>query len=40
MRVFAPNEVAAKTKFWYNMRKLNKIKRAQGEILSVNEVKL
>ncbi|EAR97130.3 60S ribosomal protein L18a (macronuclear) [Tetrahymena thermophila SB210] len=38
MRVFARDEVHAKTKFWYNMRKLNKIKRSQGRILSVNEI--
>ncbi|EGR31820.1 hypothetical protein IMG5_101240 [Ichthyophthirius multifiliis] len=38
MRVFARDEVTAKTKFWYNMRKLNKIKRSQGRILSVNEI--
>mmetsp|Transcript_50723 Transcript_50723/g.58157 ORF Transcript_50723/g.58157 Transcript_50723/m.58157 type:complete len:187 (-) Transcript_50723:326-886(-) len=38
MRVFAPNDVLAKTKFWYFVRKLNKIKRAAGEIISVNQI--
>jgi large subunit ribosomal protein L18Ae len=38
MRVFAPNTVVAKTRFWWNMKRLNKLKRANGQILAVNEV--
>lgn len=38
MRVFAPNEVVAKSRFWYFLGKLRKIKKANGEIVSVNEV--
>jgi large subunit ribosomal protein L18Ae len=38
MRIFANDEVLAKSKFWYYLRKLNKVKKAHGEILSVNEV--
>jgi large subunit ribosomal protein L18Ae len=34
MHVFSKNHVMAKSKFWYIMRKLNKTKRAAGEILS------
>ena len=38
IRVFAPNPVVAKSKFWFQTRRLNKLKRAQGEILSVSEI--
>ncbi len=38
MRIFANDEVRAKSKFWYFLSKLNKIKRANGEILSCSEV--
>ena len=40
MRVFAPNEVVAKSRFWYFLGKLRKIKKANGEIVSLNEVSL
>jgi large subunit ribosomal protein L18Ae len=40
MRIFANDQVTAKSKFWYFLRKMRKIKKANGEILSVNEVKL
>lgn len=38
MRVFAPNDVVAKSRFWYYLRKLRKAKKATGEIVSVNLV--
>ena len=38
MRVFAPNTVVAKSRFWYYLKKLRKVKKAAGEIVSVNEV--
>jgi len=38
MRIFANDEVRAKSKFWYFLRRLNKIKKANGEILSCTEV--
>ena len=38
MRIFAPNEVVAKSRFWYFLKKLKKVKRAVGEIVSINEV--
>ena len=40
MRLFAPNEVVAKSRFWYFLKKLRRVKKANGEILSVNEVRL
>lgn len=40
MRVFAPNDVVAKSRFWYYLRKLRKAKKATGEIISVNQVRL
>jgi len=38
MRVFARNPVVAKTRFWWNMRRLNKFKKANGRVLAVQEV--
>jgi len=38
MRIFAVNEAVAKSRFWYFLRKLSKVKRASGEIVSVNKV--
>ena len=38
MRVFAKNPVFAKSKFWYQLKRQQKIRRCQGEIVSVNEV--
>ena len=33
MRVFAPDEVAAKSRFFYFLKKLKKVKKANGEIV-------
>ncbi|KAI9316494.1 60S ribosomal protein L18ae [Dichotomocladium elegans] len=38
MRIFAPNVVVAKSRFWYFLKKLRKVKKAAGEIVSVNEI--
>lgn len=38
MRLFAPNEIVAKSRFFYFLRQLKKIKRTNGEIVSVNKV--
>ena len=38
MRIYAEDVVHAKSKFWYYLRKLNKVKKAHGEVLSTNEV--
>lgn len=38
MRIFAPNEVVAKSRFWYFLRKLKRVKKANGEILAVNKI--
>ena len=38
MRIFAPNEVVAKSRFWYFLRKLKKVKKANGEIVGVNVI--
>lgn len=39
MKLFAPNEVMAKSRFWYFMHQMRKMKKTTGEILDVNEVK-
>lgn len=38
MRIFAPNEVVAKSRYWYFMRGLKKVKKATGEIVSINVI--
>lgn len=38
MRIFAPNQVVAKSRYWYFLRGLKKVKKATGEIVSVNAV--
>ena len=40
MRIFANDSVRAKSKFWYFLKRLNKIRKVVGEILSVNEVNI
>merc|ERR1712137_479812 len=36
MRIFAPNDVVAKSRFWYYLRQLRKVKKASGEIVGIN----
>lgn len=36
MRIFAPNDVVAKSRYWYFLQKLHKVKKASGEIVSLN----
>ena len=38
MRIFAPNEVVAKSRYWYFLSKYHKMKKTTGEILAVNEI--
>ncbi|KAG8933573.1 60S ribosomal protein L20 [Tulasnella sp. 419] len=38
MRIFAPNETVAKSRFWYFLRQLKKAKAATGEIVAVNAI--
>jgi len=38
MRIFAPNTVVAKSRFWYFLMKLRKVKKASGEIVTLNEI--
>ncbi|KAI4783858.1 ribosomal protein L18ae [Aureobasidium sp. EXF-8845] len=38
MRVFAPNEVVAKSRFWYFLSQLRKVKKANGEIVTLNQI--
>merc|ERR1739847_123451 len=35
MTIFAPNTTVAKSRFWYFIRGLKKVKKATGEIVSV-----
>ena len=38
MRIFAPDDVVAKSKYWYFVAKLKKIKKSHGEVVSCREV--
>jgi len=38
MKLFAEDEVRAKSKFFYFMNKLQKVKRSRSQVLSVNEI--
>ncbi|EYE94501.1 60S ribosomal protein eL20 [Aspergillus ruber CBS 135680] len=38
MRIFAPNPVVAKSRFWYFLTQLRKVKKANGEIVSLNVI--
>ncbi|EEB09675.1 60S ribosomal protein L20 [Schizosaccharomyces japonicus yFS275] len=39
MRLFAPNASVAKSRYWYFLKMINKVKKATGEIVAVNEIK-
>ena len=39
MRIFAPNPQVAKSRFWYFLKQARKVKKASGEIVTVNEVR-
>ncbi|KAK9464148.1 60S ribosomal protein eL20 [Lipomyces oligophaga] len=38
LHIFAPNEVVAKSRYWYFMKQLRKVKKSTGEIVSVKVV--
>ena len=38
MRIFAPDHIVAKSRFWYFLRQLRKFKKTTGEIVSVQQV--
>ncbi|XP_010940708.1 large ribosomal subunit protein eL20y [Elaeis guineensis] len=38
MKLWATNEVRAKSKFWYFLSKLKKVKKSNGQVLAINEI--
>jgi large subunit ribosomal protein L18Ae len=38
MKIFAKNQVIAKSRFWYFMHQMRKMKKTTGEVLDVNEI--
>ncbi|KAB2016498.1 hypothetical protein ES319_D08G100800v1 [Gossypium barbadense] len=38
MKLWVINEVRAKSKFWYFLRKLKKVKKSNGQVLAINEM--
>lgn len=38
MKIFAQNEIIAKSRFWYFMHQMRRMKKTTGEILDVNEL--
>eukprot|EP01054_Gregarina_sp_Poly1_P007545 Gregarina_sp_Poly_1__7544@NODE_421_length_8662_cov_273_710646_g343_i0_p4_GENE_NODE_421_length_8662_cov_273_710646_g343_i0NODE_421_length_8662_cov_273_710646_g343_i0_p4_ORF_typecomplete_len188_score19_80Ribosomal_L18A/PF01775_17/6_6e47DUF1062/PF06353_12/0_05_NODE_421_length_8662_cov_273_710646_g343_i079988561 len=39
MKVFARDEIVAKSRFWYFMKKLQRVKKANGQVLDVTVVR-
>ncbi|XP_074593649.1 ribosomal protein L18A isoform X2 [Brevipalpus obovatus] len=39
MSIFAPDHVVAKSRFWYFLKRLRKIKKSNGEIVKLKEVR-
>lgn len=39
MRLFVTNPTAAKSRFWYFLHKVDKLKRSTGEVLSIREIR-
>lgn len=39
MKIFAPDKCTAKSRFWYFVCQLKKMKRTQGEIVACQEVR-
>lgn len=40
MKLFAKNLVCARSRFWYFMGRLCRVKKANGQIISVNQVRV
>ena len=38
MRIFAPDAIVAKSRFWYFLRQLRKFKKSTGEVVSLKQV--
>jgi large subunit ribosomal protein L18Ae len=38
MKLWARDDVKARSKFWYFLRKLRRVKKANGQVLAVNEI--
>ncbi|MCP6199073.1 hypothetical protein NL445_28995, partial [Klebsiella pneumoniae] len=38
MRIFSPDPIVAKSRFWYFLRQLKKFKKTTGEIVSIKEI--
>lgn len=39
MKIFAQNSVIARSRFWYYLSQLKKVKKANGEIVEMHEVR-
>ncbi len=39
MTIYAPNEVVAKSRYWYFLSQLHKVKKTAGEIVSITHVR-
>ncbi|KAK5650266.1 hypothetical protein RI129_001295 [Pyrocoelia pectoralis] len=38
MKIFAPDRIVAKSRFWYFLRQLKKFKKSTGEIIQIKEI--
>ncbi|KAF5277433.1 hypothetical protein FQA39_LY06246 [Lamprigera yunnana] len=39
MRIFAPDRIVAKSRFWYFLRQLKKFKKSTGEIVNIKQIR-
>lgn len=40
MKLWAEDDVGAKSRFWYFLKKYKKVKKANGQVIACNEVRL
>jgi hypothetical protein len=40
MQIFAPNTMVAKSRFWYFLSQLKKMKKSTGQVVSVEQVRM
>ena len=39
MKIYAPNDIVAKSRFWYFLKKTRKIKKSSGEMVSFKKIR-
>jgi len=39
MKIYAPNSIVAKSRFWYFLKKTQKVKKSAGELVSIKKIR-